>query len=191
MISAILLAAGQSKRVPEANKLLIKYKNKLLINHILEELIKSKVNKIFVVLGYEYAKVKKNCLKDKKVNFLVNKNFNKGVSGSIKLGVKKLNSNCKGFLIVQSDMPFIKSTHINKIYNSIKKNNKLVHVLNYKTQIGNPIGFNISLSKKFNKIKGDVGARYLVKRLKKDTNFIKVNSPKLFKDFDRLDDFSF
>ena len=191
MISAILLAAGQSKRVPEANKLLIKYKNKLLINHILEELIKSKVNKIFVVLGYEYAKVKKNCLKDKKVNFLVNKNFNKGISGSIKLGVKKLNSNHKGFLIVQSDMPFIKSTHINKIYNSIKKNNKLVHVLNYKTQIGNPIGFNISLSKKFNKIKGDVGARYLVKRLKKDTNFIKVNNPKLFKDFDRLDDFSF
>ena len=191
MISAILLAAGQSKRVPEANKLLIKYKNKLLINHILGELIKSKVNKIFVVLGYEYAKVKKNCLKDKKVNFLVNKNFNKGISGSIKLGVKKLNSNYKGFLIVQSDMPFIKSTHINKIYNSIKKNNKLVHVLNYKTQIGNPIGFNISLSKKFNKIKGDVGARYLVKRLKKDTNFIKVNNPKLFKDFDRLDDFSF
>jgi molybdenum cofactor cytidylyltransferase len=191
MISAILLAAGQSKRVPEANKLLIKYKNKLLINHILGELIKSKVNKIFVVLGYEYAKVKKNCLKDKKVNFLVNKNFKKGISGSIKLGVKKLNSNYKGFLIVQSDMPFIKSTHINKIYNSIKKNNKLVHVLNYKTQIGNPIGFNISLSKKFNKIKGDVGARYLVKRLKKDTNFIKVNNPKLFKDFDRLDDFSF
>ena len=191
MISAILLAAGQSKRVPEANKLLIKYKNKLLINHILRELIKSKVNKIFVVLGYEYAKVKKNCLKDKKVNFLVNKNFKKGISGSIKLGVKKLNSNYKGFLIVQSDMPFIKSTHINKIYNSIKKNNKLVHVLNYKTQIGNPIGFNISLSKKFNKIKGDVGARYLVKRLKKDTNFIKVNNPKLFKDFDRLDDFSF
>jgi len=191
MISAILLAAGQSKRVPEVNKLLIKYKNKLLINHILGELIKSKVNKIFVVLGYEYAKVKKNCLKDKKVNFLVNKNFNKGISGSIKLGVKKLNSNHKGFLIVQSDMPFIKSTHINKIYNSIKKNNKLVHVLNYKTQIGNPIGFNISLSKKFNKIKGDVGARYLVKRLKKDTNFIKVNNPKLFKDFDRLDDFSF
>lgn len=191
MISAILLAAGKSTRVPEANKLLIKYKNKLLINHILGELIKSKVNKIFVVLGYEYTKVKKNCLKDKKVNFLVNKNFKKGISGSIKLGVKKLNSNYKGFLIVQSDMPFIKSTHINKIYNSIKINNKLVHVLNYKTQIGNPIGFNISLSKKFNKIKGDVGARYLVKRLKKDTNFIKVNNPKLFKDFDRLDDFSF
>ena len=189
MISAILLAAGQSKRVPEANKLLIKYKKKLLINHILGELIKSKVNKIFVVLGYEYAKVKKYCFKDKKVNFLVNKNFKRGISSSIKLGVKKLKSNNKGFLIVQSDMPFIKSTHINKIYNSIKKNKKLVHVLNYKKQIGNPIGFNISVVKKFTKIKGDVGAKYIVKRLKKETNFIPVISDKLFKDFDRLTDF--
>ena len=189
MISAILLAAGQSKRVPEANKLLIKYKKKLLINHILGELIKSKVNKIFVVLGYEYAKVKKYCFKDKKVNFLVNKNFKRGISSSIKLGVKKLKSNNKGFLIVQSDMPFIKSTHINKIYNSIKKNKKLVHVLKYKKQIGNPIGFNISVVKKFTKIKGDVGAKYIVKRLKKETNFIPVISDKIFKDYDRLTDF--
>ena len=189
MISAILLAAGQSKRVPEANKLLIKYKKKLLINHILGELIKSKVNKIFVVLGYEYVKVKKYCFKDKKVNFLVNKNFKRGISSSIKSGLKKIKESDKGFLIVQSDMPFIKSSHINKIFNSIKKNKKLVHVLKYKKQIGNPIGFNISVVKKFTKIKGDVGAKYMVKRLKKETNFIPVNSDKLFKDFDRLTDF--
>jgi len=43
--------------------------------------------------------------------------------------------------------------------------------------------------KKFTKIKGDVGAKYMVKRLKKETNFIPVNSDKLFKDFDRLTDF--
>jgi len=30
MISAILLAAGQSTRVPETNKLLIKYKKKII-----------------------------------------------------------------------------------------------------------------------------------------------------------------
>ena len=75
MISAILLAAGQSKRIPEANKLLIKYKNKFLINHILGELIKSKVNKIFIVLGYDYLKVKKNCLKNKKIFLLSIKNL--------------------------------------------------------------------------------------------------------------------
>jgi len=191
MISAILLAAGQSKRVPEANKLLIKYKNKFLINHILGELIKSKVNKIFIVLGYDYLKVKKNCLKNKKIYFVINKKFNEGISSSIKSGLKKIQKSDQGFLIVQSDMPFIKSSHINKIYNSIKKNKKLVHILKFKNKIGNPIGFNISVIKKFSKIKGDIGAKYLVKRLKKETKFIPVNSDKLFKDFDKLTDFSF
>ncbi|MBO42068.1 MAG: hypothetical protein CMJ04_03815 [Pelagibacteraceae bacterium] len=53
MISAILLAAGQSKRINNHNKLLLRYKNKVMVNHILQSLIKSKVNKIIVVLGYE------------------------------------------------------------------------------------------------------------------------------------------
>ena len=70
--------------------------------------------------------------------------------------IKKISRNDKGFIIVQSDMPFIKISDINKIYNSIKLKNYLVHVLKFKNKIGNPIGFDISLTKKFKNIKGKV-----------------------------------
>ena len=50
MISSILLAAGQSKRMDGDNKLIKKYKKKYLINHILGTLIKSKIDKIIVVV---------------------------------------------------------------------------------------------------------------------------------------------
>ena len=70
MISAILLAAGQSKRMKGSNKLLFKYKNKTLINYILKSLVKSKVNKIIVVLGYEGKKVKIATIKSKKIKGL-------------------------------------------------------------------------------------------------------------------------
>ena len=43
---------------------------------------------------------------------------------------------------------------------------------------------------KFKKIKGDAGAKFMVKRLKKTTNFIKVSSGKVFKDFDFKKDFN-
>ena len=56
MISAILLAAGQSKRLKGENKLIRKFKNKPLINHAINSLIKSKVNKIVVVVGHEDKK---------------------------------------------------------------------------------------------------------------------------------------
>ena len=57
MISAILLAAGQSKRMNGENKLIKRFKNKSLINHSLSSLIKSKVNKIIIVLGYQNSEI--------------------------------------------------------------------------------------------------------------------------------------
>ena len=71
MISAILLAAGQSKRIPKENKLLKKFKGKTLINHILNQLIKSKVKKIIIVLGHEHSLVKKAVTKNKKIQFIL------------------------------------------------------------------------------------------------------------------------
>ena len=189
MITAILLAAGQSKRIPKENKLLKRFKGKILINHILNQLIKSKVKKIIIVLGHEHSLVKKAIIKNKKIQFTLNKNYKSGIASSIKTGIKKVNKVSKGFLIVQSDMPFIKKTHINKIYKSIDKKDNPVHLLKFKNKIGNPIGFNSSVISKFKKIKGDVGAKFMVKRLKKDAAIIKVNSKKIFKDLDRLTDF--
>ena len=75
MISSILLAAGQSKRMQGENKLLKKNKKKYLINHILKSLIKSKVNKIIIVLGYENKKIKKIALKSKKIIFVINSQY--------------------------------------------------------------------------------------------------------------------
>ena len=189
MIKAILLAAGQSKRLKSENKLIKLYKKKPLINHSLNALHKSKVNKVIVVLGHQKKDLQKIIKKNNKNIFTYNKEYKKGMASSIKAGLRKVNKKDKGFIIVQSDMPFIKSSDINKIYNSIKSKKYLVHVLKYRNRVGNPIGFDISIMKKFKKIKGDVGAKFMVKRLKKETRFIKINNLKSFKDFDKVSDF--
>ena len=189
MIKAILLAAGQSKRLKSENKLIKLYKKKPLINHSLNALHKSKVNKVIVVLGHQKKDLQKIIKKNNKNIFTYNKEYKKGMASSIKVGLTKVNKKDKGFIIVQSDMPFIKSSDINKIYNSIKSKKYLVHVLKYRNRVGNPIGFDISIMKKFKKINGDVGAKFMVKRLKKETRFIKINNLKSFKDFDKVSDF--
>ena len=189
MIKAIFLAAGQSKRLKSENKLTKLYRNIPLINHSLKALQKSKVNKVIIVLGHEHKKVKKILKKNKKNIFIYNKNFKKGMASSIKVGLKKITKNDKGFIIVQSDMPFIKTVDINKIFNSIKLKKFLVYVLKFKNKIGNPIGFDISLIKKFKNIKGEFGAKFMVKRLKNRTKFIRISTAKSFKDFDKISDF--
>ena len=190
MIKVIMLAAGQSKRLKGENKLIKNYKKKPLIVHTINSFKRSKVSKIIFVLGYQNKEVKKIIKKNKKFIFVLNKSFKQGMSSSIKSGIKKIKKKDNGFIIAQSDMPFIKTSDINKICNSIEKKKYLVHALKFKNKVGNPIGFDISVLNKFKKIKGDIGAKYIVKRLKNHTNFIKVSSSKVFKDFDLKKDFN-
>jgi len=176
MITAILLAAGQSKRLKNENKLTKLFKGKPLINHILYSLIKSKVNKIIIVLGFEHLKIKTKLLKNKKINFVVNKNYKKGMSSSIKTGLKKLPKNSKGFLIVLGDMPNITKTTINKICLSIIRSDKEIILPKFKNKTGNPIGFKHSMIKNIYKIKGDRGAKNIIKKNNKKIKFLNINS---------------
>ena len=189
MIKAILLAAGQSKRLKTENKLTKIYKKEPLINHSLKTLHQSKVKKVIIVLGHQHKKIKKIVKKNRKNIFILNKDYKKGMASSIKTGLKKISKNDMGFIVVQSDMPFTKKRDINKIYNSIKLKKFLVYVLKFKNKIGNPIGFDISLINKFKNIKGKFGAKFMVKRLKNKTKYIRTSSVKSFKDFDKASDF--
>ena len=75
MISAILLAAGQSKRFGNNNKLITKYKNKNLIQSSLTNIINSNIDNVIVVLGHDQDLIKKKLTKIKKLNWLLIKNF--------------------------------------------------------------------------------------------------------------------
>ena len=190
MITAILLAAGQSKRLRGENKLTKLFKGKPLINHILFSLIKSKVNKIIIVLGFEHLKIKTKLLKSKKINFVINKNYKKGMSSSIKTGLKKLPKNSKGFLIVLGDMPNITKTTINKICLSITKSDKEIILPKFKNRTGNPIGFKHSMIKNIYKIKGDRGAKNIIKKNNKKIKFLNINSKSILTNLNTKRNFS-
>lgn len=189
MISAILLAAGQSKRMDGENKLLKKYKKKHLINHILNTLTKSKISKIIVVLGFQRSKVRKVLLKNKKIKCIYNKKYKSGMASSIKAGLKKISQKNTGFLIIHADMPLVSTGIINLFCLGLNKSNKEIFVPINKKKIGNPIGFKRSMIKLLNKIKGDKGAKKIIRRNKHKLYFIKINSKSIFGDFNTQRDF--
>ena len=189
MISAILLAAGQSKRMDGENKLLKKYKKKHLINHILNTLTKSKISKIIVVLGFQRSKVRKVLLKNKKIKCIYNKKYKSGMASSIKAGLKKISQKNTGFLIIHADMPLVSTGIINLFCLGLNKSNKEIFVPINKKKIGNPIGFKSSMIKFLNKIRGDKGAKKIIRRNKHKLYFIKINSKSIFGDFNTQRDF--
>jgi molybdenum cofactor cytidylyltransferase len=189
MISAILLAAGQSKRMQGQNKLLKKYKKKYLINHILNTLVKSKVKNIFLVLGFQNLKVRKIIIKSEKIKCIYNKKYKSGLSSSIQTGLKKISKKNIGFLIVHADMPLVSKKIINVLCSAVKNKNKEIFVPVYKKKLGNPLAFKYSMIKSLQKIKGGKGAKKIIKTNKSKTKLIKVNSKSILIDFDQLQDF--
>ena len=190
MITAILLAAGQSKRLVNQNKLIKNYKRKPLINHVVQSIIKSKIEKLIIVLGFEYLKVKKKVNKNKKIQFVINHNYKKGISSSIKCGLKKISNKNYGFIIVQADMPKISKNIFNKLHTEIKTNKKEIFVPIKNNKIGNPIGFKISMINKLKKISGNKGAKFIIKRNKSKIKYVRTKSLGIFKDIDLIKDFN-
>ena len=59
MISAILLSAGQSKRMRNENKLAKKINDKPLIVHSVENILSSPIDELIIVVGYQKEIIEK------------------------------------------------------------------------------------------------------------------------------------
>ena len=56
MISAIVLAAGEAKRMGRI-KLLFPWEGKTILEHVLDNLSQSHVNEVILILGYEADRI--------------------------------------------------------------------------------------------------------------------------------------
>jgi molybdenum cofactor cytidylyltransferase len=190
MISAIYLAAGKSSRFSGFNKLLKIYNGKELFLHSLENLQKSIVNKIIFVTGKDKKIIKKKIKKFKKIIFVYNKNYRLGISSSIITGIKMLPKNTKFFFIVLADMPHIKFDFYKfMISQALKYKDKNIFIPIYKKKFGNPILFNYSFKEKLLFMKGDFGAKKIIKKNFTKIKFLKFKYNSILKDYDTDDDF--
>jgi len=188
MISSILLAAGQSKRMLGENKLTKDVKGIPLIKRSLNNILKSKVNEIIIVLGYQQKTIEKLIHKKSKIKFVFNSNFESGMASSIKKGIENLSNKSDAFFISLGDMPSINYKTYNLLI-KFKKNKKAIIPM-FKGQKGNPVLFPKSFEEKLSSIQGDYGAKKILEINKKEVLNLEINDPGIIKDLDIPKDFS-
>tara|TARA_B100000686_G_scaffold193676_1_gene200534 strand:- start:2833 stop:3402 length:570 start_codon:yes stop_codon:yes gene_type:complete len=181
MISSILLAAGQSKRMLGENKLIKEFRGMPLINHSINNILYSDIDELIIVLGFQSEIVKKLIKKNDKIKFIFNKDFEAGMSSSIKVGINGLSNKSEAFFISLADMPMVNKNIYNKLI--ISKTDKEIIVPTYKGQQGNPILFSISMKKKIMNISGDVGAKNILKLCKSKILNVETNDESITKGF--------
>jgi len=188
MISAILLAAGQSKRMGGENKLTKEIQGTPLIKHSVKNILASSIDELIVVLGYQKEIIEKIIDKNEKVKFVFNKNFESGMASSIKTGLNHLSEKTEAFFICLGDMPMVSYDIYNQLIKS--KDNKKIIVPTYKKQQGNPVLFDKSMKEKVIDVSGDVGAKKIFELNKDKILNLEINNQSITKSFNTQDDFS-
>ena len=188
MISAILLAAGQSKRMVGENKLTKKIRDISLIKHSVKNILASSVDELIIVLGYQKEIIEKLIDKNNKIKCVFNKNFESGMASSIKIGLDNLSDKTEAFFICLGDMPMVNHDIYNQLIKS--KDNKEIIVPTYKGQQGNPVLFDKSMKEKVLAIRGDVGAKKILELNKDKILNLEIDDQSITKGFNTQGDFS-
>ena len=188
MISAILLAAGQSKRMDGENKLIKEIQGAPLIKHSVKNILAASVDELIIVLGYQKETIEKLIDKNNKIKFVFNKDFESGMASSIKTGLNNLSYKTEAFFICLSDMPMVNHDIYNQLIKS--KDKKEIIIPTYKGQRGNPVLFDKSMKEKIMNISGDAGAKKILELNKDKILNLEINDQSIIKGFDTQDNFN-
>ncbi len=137
-VSAVLLAAGESRRMGGINKLTLPINGIPLLRRSAETLARSDLVELVVVVGHE-QEVACELLQGIPARIVHNEDFRDGQMTSVFHGLAALQKPCAGVMICLSDQALLDVEDIRTIVNGFATCPTSIMVPVYKGQRGNPI----------------------------------------------------
>jgi molybdenum cofactor cytidylyltransferase len=160
-IAAVVLAAGLSSRMG-SNKLLASVGGKPLVRHAVEAALGSAASPVIVVTGNAGPEVQR-ALAPLTPSFVDNPDFSKGLSTSLKSGLKAMPADCDGVLVLLGDMPGVSSALLDRLIAAFDPSeDRAICVATRHGNRGNPVLWARRFFPEMLAIEGDVGARHLI-----------------------------
>ena len=185
-IDAVILAAGESTRTGDQNKLLLEFENKVLAAHAVDAALGSMVQEVHIVTGHECDHLGE-ALGNRPVNFIHNENYRMGIGNSIRCAIKSLPADVDGVVLCLADMPWVRSRHLDALIDEFTGN--AVCTLYFESQRGHPILFPKSWFAHLMTLQGDSGAQSLLRETTEAVTTISTLDDAILRDIDRLEDF--
>ena len=184
MLNAIIMASGFSNRMG-SNKLLLTYKNKTLIEHILDKVIDCGFQDIILVARNKEILNMGNI---RGIKGIYNEKAEAGQSESIKLGI--INSkDADGYAFFTGDQPLMDIATIKCLMNCFYEKTDSIIVPIFKEQRGTPVIFPKRFKEELLNLKGDTGGRQIIGKYMDSATFEEVSEEFLLYDVDTEEDY--
>ena len=187
MVSAILLAAGESRRMGSFKQLLT-LGGKTFVECCVDNLLASRASEIVVVTGHREADVRA-ALAGRNVQFAHNAEYRSGMSSSIKHGIAALRGDARACMIALVDQPEIGVSIFNQVIDAYQTEAPLIVVPTYAGRRGHPIVLDLSLKDEVLRMDPNQGLREVVSSHRQQTCFVEASTETVLLDFDTPEDY--
>jgi molybdenum cofactor cytidylyltransferase len=191
MLSAILLAAGSSRRMGASNKLLLPWQGHTIVASTATNLLAAGLHEIIVVTGFEAPAIV-DALKGLPLQFIHNPAYEEGMTSSIRAGVRQATGS--GYMVCLADMVMISPTEYAHLASAWEKRYTLddhcIGVPEYQGQKGNPVILPATLRENILSHPEKEGCRDLVRLHHPHHLHIPMPTDHILKDIDRPEDYT-
>ena len=185
-VAAILLAAGQSRRMG-AFKSLLPFGDQTVIECCLDYLEQGGVETIVVVLGHRADEVREK-LAGRSVVFALNPDPESEMGASIAAGVRVLPEGCKATLIALVDHPAVPASVVSTLLENWQQGSRLI-VPTWNGRGGHPVLVDLSYKSELLNLDASGGLRTLFDAHRNDVARVPIDSPFIARDMDTWDDY--
>ncbi|HLN54649.1 MAG TPA: nucleotidyltransferase family protein [Bacteroidales bacterium] len=186
-ISAIVLAAGESRRMGRP-KMLLPFREKTMIEQVIAGIRSAGIEKILVVIGAEKEKLSL-LLQKISVNFCENINYREGMLSSVMCGVRNLPQETAAMLVFPGDQPLIKPSTTTKVIEKYISSGNGIVIPVYRGRRGHPLLVDRKYFQEIMMLDPSEGLRSLASSHQDDLVEIETDDPGILKDFDTYDEY--
>ena len=123
-IAALVLAAGESRRMGDANKLTIPVDGTPMVARVVDALQQSRAQRVIVITGHQPERIKE-ALSGRDVEFVHNPDYAEGIGSSVRMGITALDDDADGALVALGDMPWVNTEVINRLVDAFTTDREL------------------------------------------------------------------
>jgi molybdenum cofactor cytidylyltransferase len=190
MVSAVVLAAGESKRMGEKKELLPVDGEPMVRTVVMKLLGSKKIDEVIVVLGHKADEVGATLsgISDERIELVGNTRYSEGMGTSLASAVRACSWGTEAIVIALADAPFFTIEDVEALIDA-QAHGAAIAVPVFQGRRGHPVVLDSAFRDEMEELSGDAGARHILEREAASVVEVELPDDGFLVDIDERDDY--